>query len=112
MERTPKNLTNRIAPQINALISCCNLSQIFCIQKEKACDYKKREKNGQVSEVELGAKAHLKKRRKKNKDSPCFSAIVFKSKLEKYLQKSKSRIRIIHSIYTYLTCFIHMHILI
>jgi hypothetical protein len=40
----------------------------------------KREKNGQVSKVELGAKAHLKKRRKKNKDSPCFPTIVFKSK--------------------------------
>jgi hypothetical protein len=40
---------------------------------------KKREKNGQVSEVELGAKAHLKKR-KKNKDSSCFPVIVFKSK--------------------------------
>jgi hypothetical protein len=26
---------------------------------------KKREKNGQVSEVELGAKAHLKKKKKK-----------------------------------------------
>jgi hypothetical protein len=32
-----------------------------------------------VSEVELGAKAHLKKE-EKNKDSPCFSTIVFKSK--------------------------------
>jgi hypothetical protein len=33
-----------------------------------------------VSKVELGAKAHLKKRRKKNKDRPCFPAIIFKSK--------------------------------
>jgi hypothetical protein len=32
------------------------------MQKEKACGYKKREKNGQVSEVELGAKAHQKKK--------------------------------------------------
>jgi hypothetical protein len=52
------------------------------MQKEKACGYakEKKRKNGQVSEVELGAKAHLKKRRKKNKGSPYFSAIVFKSK--------------------------------
>jgi hypothetical protein len=36
------------------------------MQKEKACGYKKeREKNGQVSEVELGAKAHLKKKKKR-----------------------------------------------
>jgi hypothetical protein len=49
------------------------------MQKEKACGYKKREKNGQVSEVELGAKAHLKKEERKNKDSPCFPTIVFKS---------------------------------
>jgi uncharacterized protein (DUF736 family) len=46
-----------------------------------AMQKKKREKNGQVSEVELGAKAHLKKKKKKeNKDSPCFPAIIFKSK--------------------------------
>jgi hypothetical protein len=44
-----------------------------------AMQKKKREKNGQVSKVELGAKAHLKKK-KENKDSPCFSAIIFKSK--------------------------------
>jgi hypothetical protein len=37
------------------------------MQKEKACGYKKRKKrkNGQVSEVELGAKAHLKKKKKR-----------------------------------------------
>jgi hypothetical protein len=65
-----------------------------------------------VSKVELGAKAHLKKRRKKIKNSPCFPAIVFKSKLKKCFQRSKSRIRIRHPIYTYPAYFIHMHILI
>jgi hypothetical protein len=54
------------------------------MHKEKACGYEKKErkkkiKNEQVFEVELGAKAHLKKK-KENKDSPCFSAIIFKSK--------------------------------
>jgi hypothetical protein len=33
-----------------------------------------------VFEVELGAKAPPEKEEKKNKDSPCFPAIVFKSK--------------------------------
>jgi hypothetical protein len=51
------------------------------MQKENACGYKKREKNGQVSEVELGAKAHLKKEEeKKIKIAHIFPAIVFKSK--------------------------------
>jgi hypothetical protein len=37
------------------------------MQKEKACGYKqerKKEKNGQVSEVKLGEKSHLKKKKK------------------------------------------------
>jgi hypothetical protein len=37
------------------------------MQKEKACGYKKerkKRKNGQVFEVELGAKVHLKKKKK------------------------------------------------
>jgi hypothetical protein len=42
------------------------------MQKEKACGYKKREKNGQVSEVELGAKAHLKKKKRKIKIAHVF----------------------------------------
>jgi hypothetical protein len=47
------------------------------IKKER----KNERKNGQVSKEELGAKAHLKKEEeKKNKDSPCFPAIIFKSK--------------------------------
>jgi hypothetical protein len=35
----------------------------LCAER-KACGYKKR-KNGQVSKVELGAKAHLKKKKKR-----------------------------------------------
>jgi hypothetical protein len=37
------------------------------MQKENACGHKKREKNRQVSKVELEAKAHLKKKKKKRK---------------------------------------------
>jgi hypothetical protein len=42
-----------------------------------------------VSEVELGAKSHLKKRRKKNKDSPCFPTIVLNPNERNVFKRAK-----------------------
>jgi hypothetical protein len=70
-------------------MSCCNLSQIFDIQKEKAFGYKKREKNGQVSEVELGAKAHLKKEERKIKIAHVFLQLFSNPNERNVIKKQK-----------------------
>jgi hypothetical protein len=53
------------------------------MQKEKACGYKKKRKRRKKwisARSRIRGKSPHEKRRKKNKDSPCFSTIIFKFK--------------------------------
>jgi hypothetical protein len=75
---------------------------------------KKREKNGQVSEVELGAKAHLKKKKKKRKIKiVCVFLQLFSNPNERNVFKRAKVELELDTLYTPIQhIFIHMHILI